>query len=96
MNRRGFLFESVLTPKSANEIKSLSPYAIDLARRWVKEWPEKARQLEAAGKLISALKIHAEKEALQQWRSRIRKLSQGAPGSDMPPRQDQDFSQPAP
>ena len=74
INRRGFNFETVLTPESAREIKKLSPYAIDLARRWIKEWPEKARQLEAAGKLISALKVHAEQESLQQWRSRIRGL----------------------
>jgi hypothetical protein len=64
----------VLTRSSANEIRKLSPQAIDLARRWVREWPDKARQLESAGKLITALKLHAEEESLQQWRARIRDL----------------------
>jgi hypothetical protein len=40
----------------------------------VREWPDKARQLESAGKLITALKLHAEEESLQQWRARIRDL----------------------
>jgi hypothetical protein len=75
INRRGFHFESVLTPTSAKEIKKLSPYAIELARRWVKERPRETRQLEASGKLISALKVHAEDESLQQWRSRVHGLT---------------------
>ena len=79
MNRRSFSFEPVLTRTTANEIKKLSPYAIDLARRWVKEWPEKARQLEASGKLISALKMHAEDESLRQWRTQIRSLNRPSP-----------------
>jgi hypothetical protein len=82
INRRAFSFEPVLTRATANEIRRLSPYAIDLARRWVKEWPEKARQLEAAGKLINALKVHAEDESLRQWRLRIRGLGRTASGRD--------------
>jgi predicted TPR repeat methyltransferase len=95
INRRNFSFEPVLTRATANEIKSLSPYAIDLARRWVKDWPEKARQLEASGKLINALKVHAEDESLHQWRAQIRSLKLGALGSGAPVRADH-RSPPAP
>jgi hypothetical protein len=93
MNRRGFRFESVLKAASVSEIKKLSPYAIELARRWVKDWPEKARQLEAAGKLIPALKQHAEEESLQQWRSRVRSLARATGGPAR--RQERDSGQPA-
>lgn len=78
INRRSFSFEPVLTRATANEIKRLSPYAIDLARRWVKDWPEKARQLESSGKLINALKVHADDESLRQWRTQVRSLQRGA------------------
>jgi hypothetical protein len=80
-NRRGFSFEPVLRHATAREIERLSPYAINLARRWVEEWPEKTRQLEAAGKLISALKTNAESESLRQWRQRYRGLTEAAPGT---------------
>jgi len=36
----------------------------------VKEAPARTRELEASGKLLSALKERAENEALLQWRSR--------------------------
>jgi len=64
--------ESVLGSPSIDEIYKLSPYAIKLAKRWVKEWPGKTRELEATGKLVPALKQRAEIEALHEWRERIR------------------------
>jgi len=64
--------ESVLRAPSVKEIRKLSPYAVQLANRWVKEAPARTRELEASGKLLSALKERAENEALLQWRSRVR------------------------
>ena len=95
INRRGFSFESVLTSASANEIKKLSPYAIELARRWVTEWPSETRKLEAAGKLIRALKVHADDESLQQWRSRVRSLAPATPNRGTEKRQESDPAPPA-
>ena len=95
INRRSFSFEPVLMRATANQIGRLSPYAIDLARRWVKDWPEKARQLEASGKLLNALKVHAENESLRQWRTQVRSLKLGELGSGAPARADRS-SPPAP
>ena len=64
--------ETVLNTPSVKEIKKLSPYAISLAQRWAKEWPDKTRELEAAGKLVKTLKQRAEVEALSEWRARVR------------------------
>ena len=73
MSDQGSSFlESVLRARSVREIKQLSPYAVQLANRWAKEAPGKTRELEASGKLLSALKERAENEALMQWRSRVR------------------------
>jgi hypothetical protein len=71
-DRKSFSLESVLHEPSINEISKLSPYAIRLAKSWAKEWPDKTRELEAAGTLVKTLKQRAEAEALNQWRSRIR------------------------
>jgi len=86
MTERGsFSLESVLDSPSIKEINRLSPFAIQLANRWVKESPQKARELLATGKLVAAIKQRAEDEALRQWRSRVRVVrSSSDPGSPAP------------
>lgn len=81
MSDRGSSLESVLGSPSVDEIYKLSPYAVKLAKRWVKEWPAKTRELEAAGKLVPALKQRAEAESLSEWRARIRAV-RATPGGD--------------
>ena len=80
-----FSLESILNVPSVKEINELSPYAIRLANRWVREWPRKARELEAAGTLVSTLKQHAEEESLRQWRMRIQ-AARANPETDSSPR----------
>lgn len=84
MTDRGFFsLESVLDSPSIKE--KLSPFAIQLANRWVKESPQKARELLAAGKLVATIKQRAEDEALRQWRSRVRVVrSSGDPEAPAP------------
>jgi len=75
IDRQGVPLGSALAPATTREIEKLSPSAIELARRWTKESPDRVRQLEASGSLIPTLKRHAEEEALRQWRARLRTLS---------------------
>jgi hypothetical protein len=84
MSDRGSSFlETVLHAPSIREISKLSPYAVELAKRWAKEAPGKTRELEASGKLLSTLKERAENEALRQWRTRLRAVrGDKAPGAE--------------
>ena len=77
--REYFSLESVLNLPSVREINELSPYAVQLASRWVREQPREARELEAAGTLVSTLKQRAEDESLRQWRMRVRAARDRAP-----------------
>jgi hypothetical protein len=96
MSDRGpSLLESVLHSPSIKEINELSPYAIKLAKRWAKEWPGKTRELEAAGKLLSALKQRAEVDSLREWRQRIRAV-RATPKVDLPPGPEADSGPPSP
>jgi hypothetical protein len=75
IERQGLRLRSALAPATTREIEKLSPSAIELARRWAKETPDRVRELEASGSLISTLKKHADEEALRQRRARLRTLS---------------------
>ena len=86
-------FESVLDSPSVKEIKKLSPYAIQLANRWVRDWPGRTRELQAAGKLIAALKERAEVESLREWRSRVSRF-RADPAGDATPGPERDSGPP--
>jgi len=94
-DRASVSFESVLDSPSINEINKLSPYAIQLAERWVRDWPGKTRELVASGKFISALKQRAEVDSLREWRQRIRAV-RTTPKSDLPPGPEADSGPPSP